>query len=219
MSILKYSLIFRQTFELFCHRFALSLLYENKYGVKCFNQLTNSDLFDFFKSQNVFELSCDQLYVAFDGLKDQYTLLNTCILDSPHFDLVKCLMDNGDLRYCSYVEKVQKGILDFRSSQQISNGYLNNLTKIFTQKKTAILNNNYDPVKVVKVFDTYYIADGKHTAATCVLIDLPVKCVDCSPLIFDSFFWWIYKKMLMNKKEYKIHIKYFNSILEYYRIP
>ncbi len=217
MYILKYSLIFRQTFELFCRRFELSLLYENKYGVKCFNQLINSDFFDFFKSKNVFELPCDQLYIAFDRLKDQYTLLNTCILDSPHFDLVNCLTNNGDLRYCSYVEKVQKGILDFRSSQRISNRYLINLNKKFAQKKTAIFNNNYAPVKVVKVLDKYYIADGKHNAATCAMLDLSVKCVDCSPLIFDSFFWWIYKKMLKNKKEYKIHIKYFKSILEYYK--
>jgi hypothetical protein len=217
MYIFKYSLSFRQIIELFCRKFGISLLYENKYGVKCFNQLINSDLFDFFKSQNVFELSCDQLYIAFDGLKDQYTLLNTCILDSPHFDLVKCLKDNEELKYCSYIEKTKKGIIDFRPAQRITKGFLINLNKRFAQKKTAILNNNYASVKVVKVFDKYFIADGKHTAATCALLGLSVKCVDCTQLIFDSFFWWIYKKMLLNKKEYKIHIKYFNSILQNYK--
>jgi hypothetical protein len=216
INILKNGLTFKRVFDLFSTRSDISLLYENKYGVKCFNQLVSSDLFEYFGSTAVFELSCDQLYIAFDGLNDQYTLLNTCILNSPHFDLVKCLTDNGDLRSCSYVERVQKGILDFRASQRINNRYLINLNNKFAQKKSAIQNNNYDPVKIVKVFDKYYIADGKHTAATCALLNIPVRCTDCAMVVFDSFFWWIYRKMLKNKKMYGKHLNYFESILEYY---
>ena len=214
-SLIKYSQGFRQIIDLFCRRLDLSLLYENKYGIKCFNQLINSDLFDFFESNIVFESPCDQLYIAFDGLKDQYTLLNTCILNSPHFDLVKCLKDNRNPKFSSYVERVQKGILDFRPAQKISTSYLLKLNKKYAQKRIAILNNNYAPVKVVKVFNKYFIADGKHTAATCALLGRSVKCIDCSKLMGDSFFWWIYNKMLKKEKEYKIHIEYFKLVLEY----
>lgn len=192
------------------------MLYENKYGIKCFNQLVSSDLFEYFGPEVVFELSCDQINIAFDGLNDQYTLLNTCILNSPHFDLVKHLEDNGDLRSCLYIEKVQKGILDFRASKKINSNYLINLKSKFEQKKTDILNNRYDPVKTIKIFDKYYIADGKHTAATCALLNVPVKCTDYSMFVLDSFFWWIYRKMLKNKKIYRIHIDYFESILDYF---
>jgi len=216
IDILESGFIIRRLFDLLSRRFDMSLLYENKYGLKCFNQLISSDLFKYYGSLPVFELSCEQLYIAFDGLNDRYTLIDTCILNSPHFDLVKCLKDNENIMSCSYVKRIQKGILDFRLSKKINNKYLIYLNNCFVGKKEAIQNNNYEPVKIIKVFDKYYIADGKHTTATCALLRSPVRCTDCSMLVFDSFYWWIYRKMLKNKNLYSRHIKYFELILKYY---
>jgi len=96
-------------------RFDISLLYENKYGIKCFNQLITSDSFPFYRSSSVFELPSEQLFVGFDGLKDKYTLINACIINSPHFDLVSCLSSENKVELSSYVQKAAKGTLDFRN--------------------------------------------------------------------------------------------------------
>lgn len=194
----------------------ISLLYENRYGIKCLNQLISSDLFEYRGSATVFNLSSEQLYIGSDGLNDQYTLLDTGILNSPHYDLVKCLNNNADLRRCSYIQRVRKGILDFRMPHKISERYLTVLRQKYEEKQTEILNNTYDPIKIIKVFDKYYIADGKHTAAMCALLEMPVRCRDCSMLAFDSFSWWVYDKMNKNKKRYKKHLFYFESMMEYY---
>jgi len=209
---------FERIAHLILRQFDISLLYENKYGVKCFNQLLTSDSFIFYSTGDDFELPCGKLFICFDGLKDVHTLLNTCVLSSPHLDLVRCIDFDNDLEFSSYVQRDAKGLLDFRLSRKITKNYLMNLRNKFSEKKTAILENCYDPIKVVKVFDRYYIADGKHTAATCALLNVSVKCVDCSLLIFDSFFWWIQKKMLKNKEQYTKHLEFFNLVMEHYKI-
>lgn len=199
----KISWLFRKLF--------VSVLYENKVGIKCFNQIISSDMFDYFITGNSQIISTDNLYFLFDGLKDHYTLIDTPLLESPHFDLVKSIITGKDIRTTEYVYRRENGTLDFRQSARIKNNYIHSLQQKFNEKVKLIESGEYDPIKIVSISGKYYIADGKHTAATCALLGTSPECVDITPVLFDSFFWWVHQKMLNSKGDYKKHMQWFKN--------
>lgn len=197
-------------------RWDVALLYETEHGIKCLNQIIRSEHFDLSASETSFQLSPTEILLGVDGLKDEHTLLGTRISESPHLDLVTCFEKGGDIRRCSYVRKAEEGTLDFRPRHKVTDEHVQTLRRQFGEQRGAIEQEKYEPVRTVRIFDRHYIADGKHRAATCALLDVPIKCVDASGLIHDSFFWWVQRKMLRNKAHYRKHIELFESILEHY---
>jgi len=191
----------------------LSILYECKVGIKCTNQLVSSEMFNYFVSGETKSVHPENLYLTFDGLKDSYTLLARSVVNSPHFELMQILQDGGDVLHSDYLSRVVNGTLDFRSGQKIGNNYTGFLRNKYNERINSIENDLYIPVKIFKVNEKYYIADGKHTAAVCALVGVSPRCIDVSTLVYDSFFWWIYRKMLKHRANYLQHIEFFESLL------
>jgi len=197
-----------------CKRFDVSILYQTTVGIKCTNQLVSSDMFNYFASGETKYVPAENLWLTFDGLKDSYTLLYRSVADSPHFELMQLLQKGTDLNHSDYLRRVVDGTLDFRPAKKISPNHIRFLRNSYSAKINSIQAEVYQPIKVFKVGDKYYIADGKHTAAMCALVGINAKCIDVSLVVYDSFFWWVYRKMLKNKKDYSKHIKYFGSLLK-----
>jgi hypothetical protein len=170
-------------------------------------------MFRYFASGEVQSLPADILYLGYDALKDRYTLLNTRLVDSPHLELMELLRRGQDITRCSYVERVATGTLDSRCATKVDQVYLSQIRKRYDQKADAIQTGSYEPIKVISHHDQWFILDGKHTAAVCALSGIMPKCVDASLVMYDSYFWWVYRKMLKRPDSYRKHLDYFESLL------
>lgn len=195
-----------------CRRLDLSGLYFGKYGIKSFNQLINSNHLSLFATGQPVKLPISELHIGFDGLNDTSTLLDTSIADSPFFQLVQAMENNAPLNSCEYFKRVVQGTLDFRPAQKIRNTQIQQAKMKFLESKTLIETNQNFPVKTFTVAGRYYIADGKHRAAACLLLGVKeVSCQDMTPAIYDSFYNWVYRKMKRRPDEFRKHIRWFED--------
>ena len=185
-------------------------LYESKVGIKYV--LPICDPF-FNSSSDPFFLKPEELFFDFDALKDEYTLCGVSVVDSPHLGLMKCIEENGDLYNTEYIKRFERGTIDIRIPHHVTSTQLLNFKNKFAVRKKEVESSSYPPVSVYKVGDRYYIADGKHRAAMCALLNLPVKCVltECG-YIEDSFNNWLLQKMKKRPESYQRNISFFENI-------
>lgn len=196
-----------------CKSLDISLFYESDAGIKCINGAWRYSMLPYVSRGEVQLLPAESLYMCADRLKDSYTLLNTKIMSSPHFELMQILRDGGDLSRSTYIQRLAKGTLDPRTPVRVGDQYFQVLRNKYAQMSKLIESGKYEPVQLIVVSGQYFIADGRHTAALCALKNIAPKCVDVSPLIYDSFNWCCYHKMLKNKDRYKKHVSFFESIM------
>lgn len=189
--------------------FSFSLLYETSVGIKSSEQLISSDLFKYHADNVEFICKTENLYIGFDGLKDKYTNIDKSIIDSPHFEFIASINQNI-LEDLNYISQKMNGTIDFRSS--VSNVEIQKLLEINELKKEAVLNNSYKPIQTVRINKKHYIADGKHTAALCHFFNISPRCTDVTSVAYDSFFFWVYKKMTLNPLKYSKHIEWFKKL-------
>jgi hypothetical protein len=194
-----------------CKQLDISILYQSQVGIKCFNQLVSSDMFDYFTVGEIQLLPPEFLFLGFDGLKDSQTLINTKVLDSPHFELVQMLKLGKNVANADYLRRTSRGTLDMRGPRRVSRRHIHFIKNQYEEKIRAIQSGNYKPVKIIQVAGQYFIEDGKHTAACCALLGIEAKCARVSTVIYDSFFIWLYKKMLKNRKNYSKNIEFFEA--------
>lgn len=129
----------------------------------------NKDLHD------TITISPDKLFLSVDYLKDRFTLLDCCIIESPHYGLVKAINNGEDVKNTDYYKRFITGKLDGRHCQRkrkVSYFYDKN-----KKAKESIESGNYKPVQVYYWKGKYYICDGKHRAALCAYLQRDVKCV------------------------------------------
>ena len=192
-------------------RFGLSRVYRSSVGIKCQNQLLDSDLFTYFERGTVEHIHSDRLHIGFDALVDNLTLLGTPIADSPHVDLVERLEKGQDSGDCEYVQRVRRGTLDFRSRHAGNAAFLLSLSEACQKSRTAISINESRPIQVFNVEGKHYIANGKHRAALCVVMGIEPLCVDVSLALFDSFYWWVYQAMNRQASGFRRHLEWFDA--------
>lgn len=195
-----------------CKKFDISILYQSKVGIKSTNQLISSDALKFFQTESRCNIDGKSLHIGFDGLKDEFTLINRKIMDSPHFELMDLLCNNKDIMESEYIKRTLSGTLDFRFRRKIDKQYLDHIHEKFEQKLLLIKLDEYEPVKVINVNGQYFIIDGKHTAALCSYLEIAPKCVEIEYVTHDSFWMWIYRKMLKHKNSYKKNIEFYTKI-------
>lgn len=148
-----------------------------------------------------------------DRLKDAYTSLNAKISDSPHCELMHILQDRGDVMRSAYIQRLVRGTLDNRAPIRVDENYVRFLRNAFEKKTDLVQAGTYKPVKVVIVGGQHFVADGRHTAALCAVKQIVPKCIDVTPLVYDTYNWWCYQKMLKSKSNYKKHIEFFELVM------
>lgn len=196
-----------------CKRLDVTVLYESEAGIKCLNSISVNGLQKYLSSSDPQSLPVEGLYMCMDRLKDPYTLLYANVLDSPHFELMQILRDGGDVMRSAYIQRLIRGTLDPRSPIRVDHRYIQSLRNTFEDKINAIRDGTYAPVQIIRVSGQYFIGDGRHTAALCALENISPKCIDISPVVYDTFNWWCYRKMLKNRDSYKKHMRFFESVM------
>lgn len=207
-----FKILFLAIIRKLCSKLNLIMLYESKVGIKYTAPMSIASPFQNLNKRTI-GIKPDKIFIGFDALKDQYTLLNKCIIDSPHLELVKLLCEKKEINQCEYIKRLKNGIIDIRIPMKYNKAELN---QRFKKRLDTVANQNYEPIIVYKLEDKYYIVDGKHRAALCVLLGHEeINCVEIpsSSIGADRFMWWLYAKMRKNKKEqYKVHDKFFNQL-------
>lgn len=163
-------------------------------------------------SEPIVELVADQLYLGPDFLKDKYTLLNCPISSSPHMELMTAINNNEELSKTDYIRRYIDGRLDWRRGNLEPKNY-EKYYKKFSQSRTEIENGNYKPVVVYKLGGKHYIYDGKHRAALCSLLDVPVKCILVESDICNSDMWHYMFSIVQDNHLYSQHHFFHSSYL------
>jgi hypothetical protein len=201
----------QQRFGTWCRGFDMSKLYHTKVGIKCTNQLLSSDMFMHFARGAGTHIPTSDLFIGYDALVDSVTLLKTPLERSPHVELMELLGDNRAVRESEYVRRAGAGTLDARIAHRISARFLCDLKTRFERASEAFANDAVAPIPIFTIDGVHYIADGKHRAAMYVLRGNRPLCFDVSTAIFDSFYWWVHRKMKKRPRIYRKHIAWFDA--------
>ncbi len=156
------------------------------------------------------EILSDELYLGYDYLRDDYTLLDTPIDKSPHYALMKCLYENDDLSNCDYIKRWLSGTLDWRYGYKKPKDFSFFINRYKDAKKN-IEKNQIKPIIAYKLGEKYYIYDGKHRAAMCAYNKIPVPC-----FVFDAEdiikgVWVDLFEKIKDDKHYKKHKKLYSA--------
>ena len=195
-----------------CKRFDISALYCASVGIKCTNPLLASSRFNELTKPGVLELAPDRLRLGFDGLKDDFTLLNLPITDSPHFELMVRMENSKDLIDSPYASRLRAGTLDFRPQRRVAFKHLAARREKFVEARARVESGDYEPIKVITVGGDHFIADGKHRASVCALLGVQVRCLDSTAILHDSFYWWVWRKMAKMPDQFQKHIRWFEAV-------
>ena len=148
--------------------------FENGVGIKAFNKPP----FDVKSCQHraFKEIDINDIYLGFDGLKDEYTHIEMSLKDSPHFELINNVFSGNDISKTQYVKEEINGRLDGRFEMAYSKSLLKLHIKL---AQTANKQKNL-PI-VYNLGRRYYVIDGKHRLATSLICNKKtVKCIEVS---------------------------------------
>ena len=187
--------------------FGWHAVFVNTSGVKCINQSLNSDYLRSLKVIEEIELNPVNLYLGFDGLKDDFTLLDSSVKDSPHFEFLNNLFHNKGYRKSDYFNRFVGGKLDLRCNQW---PVLYNFYTLFKLKKELIETGQNPPVLVTKINEKYYILDGKHNAALSIVLNKNVRCLLLETPYSHPFFKSLLKKMKTREEFFSKNIGFLN---------
>lgn len=191
-----------------CKFLSIAIIYENNKGIKCLNKPQILNKTCILKKDNEVTLTHNDLFLGFDYLDDEHTLLNTPITLSPHFIFLSCVYNGEELTNTDYIERVREGYLDFRRARPVSKKDIIKHKEVFSKRIAEITRDTYEPITIYTVNGRAYIADGKHRAALCALLKKPIKCVKIEMLDMSPDFQnRIYNRMKKNHKRFKKNIK------------
>ena len=150
-------------------------------------------------SETAFELDPKELFLGIDYLNDNYTLLDTSILASPHIKFIDAIFKGDELSKTDYIERYQKGTLDGRMGRPKIRDFSLFKTRCNLRIKQL---EDMQPVLVYQVNKRYYIYDGKHRAALCALKGAKVKCLLVDYFFKDNALF----KVMTKENNYKKHL-------------
>ena len=167
---------FWRVLETICSKRNVYVFIKTRTGLKNVNM-------DRLYGDNVMEINPDdvisidpgRLFLGMDYLRDDYTLLDRCILDSPHYAFIETVNSGGDIKKTEYYKRFVTGKLDGRHLQRergASYFYSKN-----EKARQSIERGDYKPVVVYLWKNRFYICDGKHRAALCAFMQKDVRCI------------------------------------------
>ena len=162
-------------------------------------------------------LSSEDLFMGPDLLKDEYTLLGCNIKESPHYSLMDDLLHNRDIAKSIYIKRRKEGTIDSRIGIK-ENSSLSIYKERFSKRYKEVVEQKYAPVCIYKVAEKYYIFDGKHRAALCAALGMPVRCMDISLIYYPAFPFMHLCAWKKDDIKYSKHISFYKDYCcQYYK--
>ena len=207
----------KNCYHLFRHRFyklcGITRVKTNRYGVKLYNKV-GSDLFPELFSRRE-EIAPEEVFLGFDGLKDEYTLLDVPMAQSPHFDMIDKIAKGEDISSCDYMLREYRGTLDGRfGADVLPKSHVNACRK--AEEKLAA--GETEPPVLYRLNGRLYVYDGKHRLALALQKKMKIECfvIDAAHIAKQSYVAMMFKKM-KNRAGYlqnSAHIKSLLSLIE-----
>lgn len=190
--------------EKFCQRYHICYYFETTVGVKGINGIYKPVAHPI--SSQSFVLKPSELFLGVDYLKDQYTLLGCNIVDSPHFAFVKAISGKEDLSKTDYIKRFENGTLDVRRGVPKQRDFIEFINK-YNSRVNEINQHLIKPISVYKIGGRYFIYDGKHRAALCILMGIPISCQLVCVNLFEGKY-----ELIKNNNEYKKHHDLYSEV-------
>jgi len=208
---MKMSYLFKRIEEEVFKRLHIVRFYSKAVGLKN----TNASILISYShsSGNIHTIDSSKLHLGPDYLKDQYTLLDCPITESPHVGFMAALMNGKPIKETDYIRRFLNGTLDWRSPLIMPKDKMR-FQKKFERSLSEIQSGEYPPAVVYLQGGKYYIYDGKHRAALCALLGRPVRCMVIENDIVHTNVWNYMFQLIDGKKEYQLHNYFHKAFLK-----
>ena len=189
---------------------SISYVYFNKVGLKVFNPRIGNESLDKYYGQQVMLPSNENLYLLPDFLFDNYTLLDTEISDSPHYELMKKLQEGQPILETEYISRSNTGTIDMRPSYKFKESFYRSL---WEERMKDVESGTIKPILIVKVRGSNYILDGKHRAALLKLLNLDYPCILLENIDMKLYFDQLWKKIKGKQSgRFKKHMAFYGQL-------
>lgn len=198
--------------EIVCSKCHIYAFIKTQSGIKNINMsaLYDERTYDY-KDNDIINVDPRNLFLSIDYLNDNYTLIDTCIVESPHYRFIKAINTGIDITKTDYYKRFISGKLDGRHCQRERG--LDYFYEKNENIKLTIENDDYKPVIVYYYHNRLYIYDGKHRAAFCAFMNKSVRCVKI-PSISDFGHMAINKeiyRIMSENKHYSKHVRFLDN--------
>lgn len=188
------------------------MYYHTRYGVKVLNRKSDEAT-----SLTGNTLSVEPGCVLFfaDGLKDPYSLTGKTIADSPHFFLIKGILEETPSLCQDYIDRERLGALDGRFPLKITPKSLDAHKNNTIRNHQTFSSENYEHPKVVVHEGQYYALDGKHRLAMACYIGKHIECdeVTLKDVLSSRYISKLIKEMDLHPEAYSKNLGLLNSML------
>lgn len=207
----RYVYYYRRIEEIFCQKNSIVRFYKTNSGLKNVNASLLLG-YHLYSKIDVRMFDVNELYLGPDFLKDDATLLGCKIIDSPHKDFMMSLHLGKPIMDTDYLHRRLNGTLDWRRGTILpkDNDFYQ---RVFIQKKTEVESGGYSPITVYVQGGKYYIFDGKHRAALCAILGLPINCMVVDSEIANSNLWHYMFSIIENDPSYSCHTTFHSEYL------
>jgi len=202
----------RDAVDRLAQRAGVAAVYHTPVGVKQTNQLFKGAMIDLYATGELVAARPGGLRLGFDALRDEHTLLETTIAESPHLALVRALLGSDGELASSYLERVRRGTLDWRPPQPVSRSLVAYIRRMFAARLEAVDRGDPTVVRVAWIAGEPYIVDGRHRACLAFERGRDVLCEDVSRVYGDSYFRWISAVVARRPAVHQIHLSFWDRV-------
>jgi len=175
--------------ERLCDMGGVSITFLTRVGYKTLNRLHVHRVLAGFETGTQYAVAPESLRLGFDSLTDRHTLLGRPLAASPHMGLITALSRGASTRDSDYATRLQAGTLSHGLPVAFDEDHVR---RRFAEQDREIAVGMVPRVRTVVIGGTRYILDGKHRAAHALLRGVTVDCTDCTPILFESVFRYVY---------------------------
>lgn len=153
------------------------------------------------------------LLCPIDGLTDELTLLGTPVVQSPTYAFLHALEHGGPLLETEYIRRYAAGTLDQRWPRNVRYLHPAEFRDWYAARRAQVCADTYEPVRVFRAGEGWYVLNGKHRTALCALLGREVRCdvLDTTSLYAHSL-CRMHAKMLRRPAQFRKTLAFLDKI-------
>ena len=204
------------SFFLFLHRICklvgVQLYIYSKCGVKVLNRKADSIMPAI---EDIRQIDPSKVVFFADGLVDSFSLSGSIIIDSPHYNLVKGILENTPSSSQDYFDRENTGSLDGRFPLVVKKETIKSHERCTDLNYQSMVAGVYKHPQVTYFKKNYYAIDGKHRLAMAAYLGKNVTCdiVSLKDVLASQYIQKIYHKMSKYPKKYSKNLELLSSMI------